>query len=116
MIEHNNIDKTVETLNSLNYDLFIEDGRDYVSKGRIEDLNLLILSDKSEFGKSHAGVRNSLWENGVLNCELLDNYVIKYYNPKGHNPDGNGFCEVDYSQVKMLDDVYNFFGIKRDLL
>ena len=26
MIEHNNIDKTVETLNSLNYDLFMEDG------------------------------------------------------------------------------------------
>ena len=96
-----------------------EAGRDYVSKGRIEDLNLLILSDKSEFGKSHAGVRNSLWENGVLNYltgdgELLDNYVIKYYNPKGPNPDGNGFCEVDYSQVITLDDVYNFFGIKRD--
>ena len=95
-----------------------EAGRDYVSKGRIEDLNLLILSDKSEFGKSHAGVRNSLWENGVLNYltgagELPDNYVIKYYNPKGPNPDGNGFCEVDYSQVKTLDDVYNFFGVER---
>ena len=81
-------------------------------------VNMLILSDISEYGSSHGKVNDSLTQNGVTefltgNGELPDNYVIKYYNPSDPNADANGYTIVDYDQVKTLDDVYNFFGIER---
>lgn len=95
-----------------------EAGCDYVSKGKNENLHLLILSDQSEYGRSHAGSRLSLIENGVIEYltgtgELPNNYIIKYYNPSDPNADSNGYSIVDYEQVKTLDDVYNFFGVER---
>lgn len=95
-----------------------EDGWDYVNKGKNEDLNLLILSDQSEYGQSHSGMRISLIENGVIEYltgqgELPDNYIIKYYNPSDPNADEHGYAIVDYEKVKTLDDVYNFFGVER---
>lgn len=83
-----------------------------------DGVNMLLLSDQSDLGYSHNGVNRTLVENGVLNYltgdgELPDNYVIKYYNPEGENADDLGFVILDHSQVKTLDDVYNFFGIER---
>ena len=116
------IDKLVEDetiLFGFHQNFMNEAGRDYVSKGKVEGLNLLILSDQSEYGRSHAGMRDSLWKNGVLDYltgdgELPDNYVVKYYNPNGEGADEAGYCIVDYSQVKTLDDVYNFFGVDKN--
>lgn len=95
-----------------------EDGWDYVNKGKNENLHLLILSDQSEYGQSHAGMRISLIQNGVIEYltgdgELPNNYVIKYYNPSDPNADEHGYSIVDYEKVKTLDDVYNFFGVER---
>ena len=95
-----------------------EAGNDYITKGKNENLHLLILSDQSEYGRSHAGSRLSLIENGVIEYltgdgELPNNYVIKYYNPSDPNADANGYSIVDYEHVKTLDDVYNFFGVER---
>ena len=83
-----------------------------------DGVNMLLLSDQSDLGHSHSGVNNTLIDNNVLQYltgdgELPDNYVIKYYNPNEENADASGFVTVDHSQVKTLDDVYNFFGIER---
>ena len=83
-------------------------------------INMLILSDTSEFGHSHGGVNQSLMQNGVLdflsgNGELPDNYNIKYWDPNYVGEDGKtgGFVTVNHEDVKTLDDVYNFFGVSR---
>lgn len=94
-----------------------ESGQSYFNT-RNEDLNMLIFTDQSEFGKSHAGIRRSLYDNNVIDYltgkgELPDNYVISYYSPNSENADSRGFIHVDHSQVKTLDDVYRFFGIER---
>lgn len=94
-----------------------ESGQSYFNT-RNENLNMLIFTDQSEFGKSHAGIRRSLYDNNVIDYltgkgELPDNYVISYYSPNSENADSRGFIHVDYCQVKTLDDVYNFFGIER---
>ena len=94
-----------------------ESGQSYFNT-RNENLNMLIFTDQSEFGKSHAGIRRSLYDNNVIDYltgkgELPDNYVISYYSPNSENADSRGFIHVDHSQVKTLDDVYNFFGIER---
>lgn len=94
-----------------------ESGQSYFNT-RNENLNMLIFTDQSEFGKSHAGIRRSLYNNNVIDYltgkgELPDNYVISYYSPNSENADSRGFIHVDYCQVKTLDDVYNFFGIER---
>lgn len=94
-----------------------ESGQSYFNT-RNENLNMLIFTDQSEFGKSHAGIRRSLYDNNVIDYltgkgELPDNYVISYYSPNSENADNRGFIHVDHSQVKTLDDVYNFFGIER---
>lgn len=83
-----------------------------------DGVNMLLLSDQSDLGRSHSGVNNTLIDNNVLQYltgdgELPDNYVIKYYNPNEENADAFGFVTVDHSQVKTLDDVYKFFGIQR---
>ena len=94
-----------------------ESGQSYFNT-RNENLNMLIFTDQSEFGKSHAGIRRSLYDNNVIDYltgkgELPDNYVISYYSPNSENADSRGFIHVDYCQVKTLDDVYNFFGVER---
>ena len=94
-----------------------ESGQSYFNT-RNENLNMLIFTDQSEFGKSHAGIRRSLYDNNVIDYltgkgELPDNYVISYCSPNSENADSRGFIHVDYCQVKTLDDVYNFFGIER---
>ena len=94
-----------------------ESGQSYFNT-RNENLNMLIFTDQSEFGKSHAGIRRSLYDNNVIDYltgkgELPDNYVISYYSPNSENADSRGFIHVDHSQVKTLDDVYNFFGVER---
>ena len=94
-----------------------ESGQSYFNT-RNENLNMLIFTDQSEFGKSHAGIRRSLYDNNVIDYltgkgELPDNYVISYYSPNSENADSRGFIHVDHSQVKTLEDVYNFFGIER---
>ena len=83
-------------------------------------INMLILSDTSEFGHSHGGVNKSLMQNGVLdflsgNGELPDNYNIKYWDPNYVGEDGKtgGFVTVNHKDVKTLDDVYSFFGVTR---
>lgn len=83
-----------------------------------ENLNMLIFRDISEFGNSHGGIRDSLYDNNVIdyltgNGDLPDNYVISYYNPSDSNADSRGYVTVDRSEVKTLDDVYNFFGVKK---
>lgn len=83
-----------------------------------DGVNMLLLSDQSDLGRSHNGVNMTLIDNNVLEYltgdgELPDNYVIKYYNTNEENADASGFVTVDHSQVKTLDDVYNFFGIER---
>lgn len=93
--------------------------KDY--EGLAQDgVNMLILSDISEFGHSHGGVNQSLTQNGVLdfltgNGELPDNYNIKYWDPNYVDENGKtgGFVVVNHDDVKTLDDVYNFFGIER---
>lgn len=94
-----------------------ESGQSYFNT-RNENLNMLIFTDQSKFGKTHAGIRRSLYDNNVIDYltgkgELPDNYVISYYSPNSENADSRGFIHVDHSQVKTLDDVYNFFGIER---
>ena len=94
-----------------------ESGQSYFNT-RNENLNMLIFTDQSEFGKTHAGIRRSLYDNNVIDYltgkgELPDNYVISYYSPNSENADSRGFIHVDHSQVKTLDDVYDFFGIER---
>ena len=94
-----------------------ESGQSYFNT-RNENLNMLIFTDQSEFGKSHAGIRRSLYDNNVIDYltgkgELPDNYVISYYSPNSENADSRGFIHVDYCQVKTLDDVYYFFGFER---
>ena len=85
-----------------------------------DGVNMLILSDTSEFGLSHGGVNKSLTQNGVMdfltgNGELPDNYNIRYWDANYVDEKGNkgGFRTVDHNDVKTLDDVYNFFGIER---
>ena len=99
----------------------------YVNNGSVDGLNILLFEDESEFGHSHAGMRKSLTENNVINYltgtgELPDNYIIRYYDPeKYNNPDYAdsiddgypGFVRVNTSEVKTLDDVYEFFGLER---
>lgn len=83
-----------------------------------ENLNMLIFRDISEFGNSHGGIRDSLYDNNVIDYltgkgELPDNYVISYYNPNAENADSRGYVTVDHSEVKTLDEVYEFFGLKK---
>lgn len=92
-----------------NYEFFAQDG-----------VNMLILSDQSEFGSSHGRVNESLTQNGVMDFltgtgELPDNYVIKYWDPNFVDENGKtgGFVTVNYEDVKTLDDVYEFFGVER---
>ena len=90
----------------------------YFKAGANEGLNMLIFRDTSEFGNSHGGIRDSLYENNVIDYltgkgELPDNYVISYYNPSDVNADSKGYVTVDHSKVKTLDEVYEFFGLKR---
>lgn len=89
----------------------------YFSAGQ-ENLNMLIFRDTSEFGNSHGGIRDSLYDNNVIDYltgkgELPDNYVISYYNPNATNADSRGYVTVDHSEVKTLDDVYEFFGLEK---
>jgi hypothetical protein len=66
-----------------------------------ENLNMLIFCDQSEFGKTHGGMRRSLYDNNVIDYltgtgELPDNYVISYYNPSAEN------AEVHIKRVKSF--------------
>lgn len=114
------LDKIIEDetiLLAFHADANNESFRNYYKVGRNENLNLLILCDKSEYGDSHAGMEKSLTQNGVLDFltgkgELPNNYVIKYYNPSDPNAE-NGYSIVDYEKVKTLDDVYEFFGVEK---
>lgn len=89
----------------------------YFSAGD-ENLNMLIFRDTSDFGNSHGGIRDSLYDNNVIDYltgtgELPDNYVISYYNPNDENADSRGYVTVEHSMVKTLDEVYEFFGLKK---
>ena len=83
-------------------------------------VNMLILTDNSDFGCSHNGVNESLIKNNILDyltgkAKLPDNYSIKYWNPNYIDEKGQtgGFVTVNYEDIKTIDDVYNFFGVER---
>lgn len=74
-------------------------------------VNVVILKDQSKYGYSHSGVNTSFMEGGILEYTLGDGELPDRYKIYIYDSEKGEFVSLEHSQVAMLNDVYQCFGI-----